>query len=61
MTVKAVKMTPKQQTMHEICELLDAQAKKEGMGLDREMFSKKHMRLTHEVLLSALANMKRDA
>ena len=51
-------MTPKQATMNEICDILDAQAKTEGMGLDRDMFTRKSMKLSHATLLKCLENIK---
>lgn len=51
-------MTPKQETMKQICDLLHADAQKKGMGLDYEMFSKRHMRLSHDFLKKALHNMQ---
>lgn len=53
-------MTPKQETMKEICDIIHAQAKTEGMGLDYEMFSRKNMRLKHDILLKCLDNLKKN-
>lgn len=51
-------MTPKQETMKKICDLLHTDAQKKGMGLDYEMFSKRHMRMSHDFLKKALHNME---
>lgn len=51
-------MTPKQKTMEEICDIIHADYQNTGMGLDREMFSKREMRHTHEFLIGALENFK---
>lgn len=53
-------MSPKQKTMSDICDILHAEAQTQGMGLDREMFSKRHMRMKHEFLIAALENLKKD-
>jgi hypothetical protein len=52
-------MTPKQKTMSEICDILSEQAKSEGMGLDRAMFSKRHMQFSHKFLREVLENLKK--
>ena len=51
-------MTPRQKTMNEICDILHEQAQAVGMGLDRDMFIKRHRSLNHSWLLAALDKLK---